>query len=130
MLIAPLIILLVILLFRVLVRRTRVAVGLVFVLFALFTILQAPQFPHTWPVALVLPAIVRVVLIRFGLLATIVAFLFSDHPLWLPVTSDLSSWYAGPSFLSLALMAALAAYGFCLSLAGRSLLAGADILGD
>jgi len=78
----------------------------------------------------VLWAIVLVVLIRFGLLATIVAFLFSDYPVWSPVTSDFNSWYAGPSFLSLALMAAFVAYGFYLSLAGRSLIAGEDLLGD
>ena len=64
------------------------------------------------------------------LLATIVATLFTNHSLWWPITSDPGSWYAGQGYLGLAVLVALAAYGFYLSMAGRSLMAGDGILAD
>jgi hypothetical protein len=128
--IGPMSILLVVLLLRVLVRRNRLAVGLAFVLFTLFEAMPRLFFPISWGIAVASWVVVMVVLIRFGLLATIVAMLFANYHYWLPVTSDPGSWYATRGYLSLALLVAFAGYGFYLSLAGRSLIAGEDLLGE
>jgi serine/threonine-protein kinase len=130
MLVGPMIILLVILLLRVLVRNSRVAVGLAFVIFVGFTVIQLPQFPLSWLVSAVGTALMLFVLLRLGLLATIVAVLFNEMALFSPITADPASWYAGRVFAGVALMVALAAYGFYLSLAGRSLLPADDVFGE
>ncbi len=62
------------------------------------------------------------VLLRFGLLAGVCWFLPLHMSMDMVLTSDLSSWFAGRSLFSLLLLAALAAYGFFTSLAGRPLL--------
>ncbi len=56
---------------------------------------------------------------RVGLLALWV-FYFADHLLTAyPLTLDFSSWYAGRSFVVLAIVAGLALYAFRLSLGGK-----------
>jgi hypothetical protein len=59
------------------------------------------------------------VLLQWGLLAVIVMGVVS---VWLsgPLTLDPTLWYAGRSFLVLAACAALALYGFVVSLGGKS----------
>jgi len=58
------------------------------------------------------------VMMRFGLVAMIAAFLFNEL-FTFPITTDASAWYAGVGFAALALTAALALYSFYISLAGR-----------
>jgi len=115
----PVGVLLVVLLLRMVLRRDWLAVvALVALITFGWSLSQA-----TW-VALVIGILftttILVSLIRFGLFAAMVAFLFSNWDLFV-VTSDLSAWYAGQSMLTLALFAALAVYGFWISLAGRPL---------
>jgi len=65
--------------------------------------------------------LITIVLIRFGLVACIVAAfsmqVFSNAPL----TFDFSKWYAGPALLPVVACAALFIYGFYIALAGRPL---------
>jgi hypothetical protein len=60
------------------------------------------------------------VLLRFGLLATVTVFIFSDFRFY-PLTSDFSVWYSGSTAFALLVAVALAVYGFYTSLAGQPL---------
>jgi hypothetical protein len=60
--------------------------------------------------------------LRLGLLATIVAYAVPQILLNLPITLDSSSWYFGLSMIPIVLVAAVATYGFRISLAGRKIL--------
>jgi hypothetical protein len=64
------------------------------------------------------------VLYRHGLLAMISAMFFFHAWVFLPITTDLSAWYAGDFVLALAIYAALAFYSFYISLAGQPLFRG------
>jgi hypothetical protein len=61
------------------------------------------------------------VLIRFGVLALIVAFTVAalSH---FSLTADFSTWYAGSSLFAIAFVLALTAYASYTALAGRALL--------
>ena len=111
--------------FRVFFRRQFVAVALTFVLFALgvdqdawavagssfqFLLVSCPQ-----------AAVVLYVLLRRGLLAANVMAVVYGCLNFAPLTLDATSWYAGRSFLVLAACAALALYGFVVSLGGKSM---------
>jgi phosphatidylserine decarboxylase len=66
----------------------------------------------------------RFVLIRFGLLAFAVQGLFNILLETYPLTTQGSAWYAGISLAGILLMAAMAFYGFYISLAGQPLFGG------
>jgi serine/threonine-protein kinase len=114
------------LLLRVLLRREWAAVAAFLAIFAVAMALGRPE-----GISLVIGLMFGLafwgisvfVLIRFGLLALVIQwsffFIFND----LPLTNDLSTWYAGKSIVGLALLAALTCYGFWISLAGRPLIA-------
>ena len=59
---------------------------------------------------------------RFGLLSAIAGWFVFNLLLLLPITSDLSAWYAGSTYLALTTTAGLGLYGFRTTLAGRPLL--------
>ena len=110
------------LLLRVLLRRQWLAVT-VALLFAVVTALPDSSNPMIFFVFLsVAFGTFLFVLIRFGLLAPV----FWGVYMWLPgfvvLTLDTSAWYAGRSWFTLVLFAAIAGYGFWISLAGRPLL--------
>ena len=63
------------------------------------------------------------VFVRFGLLAWVVANYFL-HCLQFPLTTDSSAWYFGTSLLVVAVLAAIAVYGFRIALAGRPMFSG------
>jgi serine/threonine-protein kinase len=58
-------------------------------------------------------------LFRFGVLCLIVGFGLLGLQLALPATLDSAVWYSGPSWVCLALTAGVAIYGFIVSLGGR-----------
>jgi hypothetical protein len=64
------------------------------------------------------------VLYRYGLLAMISAMFFFHAWVFLPITTELSAWYAGDFVLALAIYIALAFYSFYISLAGQPLFRG------
>ena len=56
---------------------------------------------------------------RFGVLCLMVAMGLMGLQLALPAALNSSVWYSGPSWICLALLAAVAIYGFIVSLGGR-----------
>jgi hypothetical protein len=67
------------------------------------------------------------VMLRFGLLALIASSFVFELLLLFPITPDFSVWYGGASLFALLSVAALAAFAFHSSLAGRPLLGDADL---
>jgi hypothetical protein len=61
------------------------------------------------------------VLIRFGLLAAAFWAIYMYIGSLVVLTLDSSAWYAGRSWFTLLFFAAIAGYGFWISLAGRPL---------
>ncbi|HMF93505.1 MAG TPA: serine/threonine-protein kinase [Vicinamibacterales bacterium] len=110
---------------RLIVRKPRVAT-------ALWVLLIAPlQFgatlgPSTAPLvwdlafALALAALAATLFLQVGLLAAYVTLIFERLMTHVPMTLDPNVWYAGPSYLILAMVFALAIYGFVVALGGRS----------
>jgi serine/threonine-protein kinase len=68
-----------------------------------------------------------VVMLRFGLLALIASSFVYELLLLSPITPDFSVWYGGASLLALLSVAAIAAFAFHSSLAGRPLFGDADL---
>jgi serine/threonine-protein kinase len=66
-------------------------------------------------------------LMRFGLFPLVAFFIASDALADFPHTTHLSAWYAGPTYLSVLFVLALAIYGFRVSLAGRPVFSGATL---
>ncbi len=114
-----LLLLLMILVFRVIFRRQWIAVGLVYVFFGALSTLQ--NHPIEWIPGLLLWALILYLLIRFGLLTGIALFFFSNLTFWLPLTFDITAWYAGLSALVAAMVLAFLFYAFHISLAGKPL---------
>jgi serine/threonine-protein kinase len=61
------------------------------------------------------------VLVRFGLLATIVGVMLNILLVFLPITTELSAWYSGIGLTGLALLLGLTVYAFHTSLGGQPL---------
>jgi len=104
------------------VLRKQWLAGLVFVLF--FAGLRwAGHGP--WYTPLFLLAIwttLVVVMLRFGLFATICLVYLIDTPLQTLFTTDFTAWYGQSSWVFVALVAAAAVWGFRTSLGGRELI--------
>jgi hypothetical protein len=106
---------------RLLLRKTWIAVILTS---GLFFIMVSPGQGDIRPFIisfLVLAAIHWFVLFRFGLLPILVGATISDLLQNLPLTFDLTAWYAHVTLLTLAVVLGLAGWGFWVSLAGRPL---------
>jgi serine/threonine-protein kinase len=111
---------------RILVRRQWIALGLAFALMSLLQGLQTQQTTVLgWVTSAAVWGLLIFVIVRLGILAAVISFVYANLLLALPLTTDLSSWYANRAWFGLAVLAAVTAYGFYLSLAGRPLLAGA-----
>jgi hypothetical protein len=112
-------------LLRALLRKEWVAAVAWVLLFAIF-------FPLTHdPVglagALIFSSLAVLVMIRFGLLALVANFMVVSILQDSPLTTQMSSWYAGLSLVGILLMAAMAFYGFYTSLGGRPMLGTAGL---
>jgi len=106
---------------RVLLRKTWIAIVVATVLF--FFVYMPPQgnlLPYLLGF-LVLVALHWAVLFRVGLLTVLVGTTIRELLLTLPLTFDLTAWYAHVTLLTLALVLGLAGWGFWVSLAGRPL---------
>ena len=92
-----------------------------FVVFSvLWALVQGGGFGARFLVTnLVLSAILLIVLMRFGVLATIANFLFCFILMREPVTLDPSSWCAPVGYAVLAILAIVVLYAFRTSLGGR-----------
>jgi hypothetical protein len=60
------------------------------------------------------------VVLRFGLVATAMAFFTTQVLLGAPLTLDMSAWYAGSAVLAVLSVVGVAVYAFVVSLGGRS----------
>jgi hypothetical protein len=108
-------------LLRVLLRKQWIA-ATAFV--AIMSVIPAIGSPTPWvdiPENALLFGVLAFVLLRFGLLASIVAFTSLDLLSACPPTLDLSAWYIGLMPIPLLAVASIAVYGFRTSLAGRPL---------
>jgi len=59
------------------------------------------------------------ILLRFGLLSSVVMLLFAELLTRFPITFDFGAWYVGSSLMTLVLISGAATYGFTVALAGR-----------
>jgi len=69
------------------------------------------------------------VITRFGLVAMMVAGFVLQVSIDFPVAFNSSAWYAGYGYVALAIVAAIAFYGFRTSLGGRPVFAGGNLDG-
>jgi len=113
------------LLLRIGLRRGWLAIGVFFLIqFVINTngFASTPAAdPETWIVAVGATTLVTVVMVRFGLLTTIVMSFVAGLILDFPTTLDFSAWYAGIGLLGPLAALALAGYGFWIALAGQPL---------
>jgi len=111
------------LIMRLLLRRTWAAIATVSVL-ALFLFNPSPGPPSpSFLIGFGLGlTIFWVTFLRLGFLPLVVAFTCNDLMSTLPLTTDLSAWYATPTLLCALIIVGIAAFGFRTSLAGRPLL--------
>jgi hypothetical protein len=111
---------------RLIVRRTWLAVCLCTVLTTVAMTATASGDPVVTGITVGIPVLLSLtVLVHFGVVALISAFITCRILAELPITTDFSSWYAGTSLTALVAVLALAVYGYCTAAAGRSWLRGA-----
>ena len=109
---------------RLLLRRAWLSVAAGVVLMSLVSVNQMGG-AGTWLVwlfPLVSGALLTLVVVRFGLLAYAVTWFFFSILTRVPLLLDLSHWAAMPSAWTLALLVAVALFGFYASRAGQPLL--------
>jgi serine/threonine-protein kinase len=87
-------------------------------------VIQSREWPIMVLLYLAVYAALAFVLLRYGLVAAIAAVFFADSGNSVVLGSDWSTWYAPYGIASLALLIAIAAWAFWLSLGNR------DLLGD
>jgi hypothetical protein len=111
-------------LLRMLLRSHRAA-ALVNFLIGFLAILTGVGNPYVQAIyAILISALLVFTLLRYGLLTVVAAWTVWNILMELPVTTDLSSWYAGTGMFAVTVVMVTAAYGFYTSLAGRAIFAG------
>jgi predicted Ser/Thr protein kinase len=122
-LVTGLISLFVLLLIRLIVRKTWIAVGL-----ALLVAIPLAAAPFGWELVFVIaaPLVSLTIFLRVGLLAYF-SVLLTDLLFRVPMTLDPDAWYFGHSLVVLLLIATLATYGFVVSLGGRPAFGGSAV---
>lgn len=105
----------VLLLIRLIVRKTWITVGL-----SILVAIPLSGVSLGWPLIFVLAAalVTVTVFLRVGLLAYVAVY-FTDLLLRVPVTLDPNAWYFGYSLVVLLITAAVASVAFLVSLGGR-----------
>jgi hypothetical protein len=112
------------LLFVTVLRRERLAFGMLWLLLAIVNVLIAQVHVLMIPFAALSAFLAVYVLYRFGLLAAVAAFFFAHLWVFYPMTTELGAWYARDFTIGLGICVALAIYGFYTSLAGQPLFGG------
>jgi hypothetical protein len=118
-LVIPMAFTILLLLMRILLRRQSLAIVGVLIVAALLNVSAADNPFLALAYSLVVGVLHLILFFRFGLLPVVVAQFFDDLVLMFPMTLDFSSWYAGSTALVLVVLAAMAVYGFRVSLGGR-----------
>src|SRR4029453_7884269 len=110
--------LLILLLLRIAFRSDKLAiVAAIIVVLPIVTLPGEHLLLDTF-VGVLIAAVSVFVLLRFGLFALVVEMTFANTLTRLPITLNLSDWYAGRSLVVLLCLICLAGYGFHASLAG------------
>lgn len=115
----PLVLLFLIIFLRVLLRSQIAAIVGFVVILAGIVILQVEHPQFGWILAVTFPTLLAWVLIRFGFLAFLSLFAFSNWAV-LPLTADADRWYFGHTIFVFLVFGALAVWAFRCALAGRS----------
>ena len=113
--------------FRVLLKRAWIAVILVILWGTAVNALGVEPSLLSLTLIILAVGIILFVLFRFGLLAFITSVLFYCILLSFPITIQLSAWYSGIGLAGLALLLAIALYGFYTSLGGQPLFGRASL---
>ena len=111
-------------LFSLIFRRKWIAVGGMGLAFFLLGMMGGEHPSIDWVFAAIYAVLIVFLLMRFGLLAMVVAQFFGYLFFFFPVTTNFSAWYAGATIFALGIGVALVAYGFYTSLAGQKLFQG------
>jgi serine/threonine-protein kinase len=112
--------LMILLVFRVVLRRSWVASSAFIALLTVVAVLLAELHPVLgWFTGGLWAALVLWLLTRLGLLACIVMFVTWNLLAQFPLTTNFSAWYFGSGATAIAVVFALAAFGFHTSQAGR-----------
>jgi hypothetical protein len=88
----------------------------------IYTVMQSLRSDYPWvdaPFVAVIYGIAALVVVRFGLVALASGIFVADLIGNLPATANFTAWYASGPIFALVVVAALAAWGFHTSLAGR-----------
>jgi serine/threonine-protein kinase len=111
-------------LFSMLLRSDRLASGAVcLIVTGLLTLIFGAQV-SSLPFALVIGVVMVGVLYRFGLLALVSATLFYFFPVYFPLTTELTAWYATDFTVTLIILVALVAFSAYSSLGGQPVFKG------
>jgi len=108
-------------LLRLVLRKDWLAGAVLIVIVTVVAALQGRSLAVDVAAAAISYGVLVWVLPRFGLLAIVTGFLANYAVLYFFVTSDFSAWYAESTICGLAIVVAMAAYGFHTTLAGRPL---------
>ena len=124
----PMFILFLLVLFRVLLRKQWLAIGVFVVLFSTLNALTADYFWISFAYWVVGHSIFVFALFRYGIVAVSSSVFFATLASGSPLFLDLSLWYAGGPLFGLVLAVGMVVYAFYTSLAGRRLLE--DVLAE
>ncbi len=111
---------------RLLLRNEWLAVGAIVLLFGLPALFVENPVLHAVENMLVFGTAL-LLLVRFGLLALLVALCVNNVLQAYPLTGHLSEWYAQPTIIVFILVTALAVFGFYTATAGKSRLGGISL---
>lgn len=116
----------ILLLFYIIFRREWFAV---IAFFLLVSVVEVAAFAVNRPIgyviaSLAIAAIVTIVVARFGLLATMAFQLVFFMSLSYPLTTDPSSWFAGPTLFAIVITLTIGIYGFYNSIGGEKVFSG------
>ena len=109
---------------RVILRKQWLAAAVFTLIFTLLKFAGSSYPMADVPAQLLIYGIAAVVVVRFGLIALAAGIFTANVLLNVPVTTNLSAWYAGNAALALLIVLAMAVWSFYTSLAGRPLLKG------
>jgi predicted Ser/Thr protein kinase len=107
---------------RLLVRRQWLAAALFVLIYTVFGSIGSATLMVDIPLSLGIGLLIYFSLTRFGLVAFVTSMYVFTLFVLLPITSDFSAWYSGPTILALAISIALIGYGLLTVLRGRSIL--------
>ena len=111
---------------RLVTRKEWLAVLVTISLFSIPSVFgDHPVLDTIW--VLVYFSIALALLIRFGLLALVMAYCADNVLFSSPLTTHLSAWYAQPGFLAVSVILAAAIFGFYTSTAGKPLFGGISL---